>query len=71
MINTSNLTVNSTNFFSQNAANFTPSFTPHLKNLLVNTNGILDAANNLDIGFNVGQGQAVPDRAEIYSQYHY
>jgi hypothetical protein len=60
VFNTTNLTVNSSNFFSQNAANFTPANTPTLKNLFINTNGLLDAAGGLDIGFNVNQAQAAP-----------
>jgi hypothetical protein len=60
VINTPNLTVNGTNYFSQNAANFTPAFTPNLQNLFVNTNGLLGAENNLDIGFNLDQGLTAP-----------
>jgi hypothetical protein len=60
VLNTTNLIVNSSNYFSQNAASFTPAFTPFLQNLFINTNGFLGAANSLDVGFNVNQAQAAP-----------
>jgi len=60
VINTTNLTVNSTNFFSQNAATFTPADAPLLQNLFINTNGIFSAANGMDIGFNINQPESPP-----------
>jgi hypothetical protein len=60
VINTTNLTINSSNYFSQSAQDFTPVTTPYLQNLLITTNGILDAYSTLDVGFNLNQGQAVP-----------
>jgi hypothetical protein len=57
---TPNLTVTSTNFFSQNAASFTPANTPGLTNLFIGPGGLLGAANILDVGFNVSQGQTTP-----------
>jgi hypothetical protein len=59
-INTSNLTINGSTFFSQNAATFTPSFTPTLKNLFISPTGFLGAANTLDLGFNVNDSVSSP-----------
>ena len=60
VFNTTNLIVNSTNYFSQNAANFTTATTPYLQNLFITTNGLLGTANNLDIGFNLNLGASSP-----------
>jgi hypothetical protein len=60
VINATNLTINGTNYFSQNAENFTPATTPTLKNLFVNTNAFLGAYSTLDIGYNVNEGQGTP-----------
>jgi hypothetical protein len=60
VFNTTNLTINSSNYFSQNAANFTPATTPSLQNLFIGTNGFLGATSTLDIGFNLNQPQAGP-----------
>jgi hypothetical protein len=60
VFNTPNLIVNSSNYFSQNAQNFTPATTPGLTNLFIGPNGLLSASSILDVGFNVNQGQAAP-----------
>jgi len=60
VFNTTNLTVNSSNYFSQNAANFTPATTPTLQNLLITTNGLLSATGYLDVGYNVNNGVSSP-----------
>ncbi len=57
---TTNLTINSSVTFSQNAQDFTPATTPGLQNLFIGTNGVLDAFSTLDVGFNLNQGQGVP-----------
>jgi hypothetical protein len=60
VINTTNLTINGNTSFSQNAATFTPAFTPSLKNLFVNTTGSLAAANILDVGYNINASESSP-----------
>jgi hypothetical protein len=60
VLDTPNLIVNSTNFFSQNAQNFTSATAPALTNLFIGPNGLLGAANDLDVGFNVDRGQTSP-----------
>jgi len=60
VINTTNLTIQSSNYFSQIAQSITPATTPSLKNLFIDTNGFLGADNIIDIGFNAGQGEAAP-----------
>ncbi len=57
---TPNLTITSTNFFSQNAASFTPAVVPDLTNLFIGPSGLLGAANELDVGFNISQGETSP-----------
>jgi hypothetical protein len=60
VFNTTNLTIESSNYFSQNAQNFTPATTPYLQNLFINTNGFLGSYNLLDVGFNANRGPAAP-----------
>jgi len=60
VFNTTNLTLQSSNYFGQNAENFTSANTPYMKNLFVNTNGFLGAENLLNVGFNAVQGPSAP-----------
>jgi len=60
VINTPNLTITSTNFFSQNAQNFLPANAPGLKNLFIGPEGVLGTSSILDIGLNESQGQGSP-----------
>jgi hypothetical protein len=60
VINTTNLTVAASNYFNQNAEDFTPLSTPFMKNLFINTNGFLGTGNILDVGFNETQAPAAP-----------
>jgi hypothetical protein len=57
---TPTLIVNSTNFFSQNAQNFTSATTPGLSNLFIGPSGVLSAAGILDVGLKESQGQTSP-----------
>jgi hypothetical protein len=57
---TPNLIITSTNFFSQNAQDFTPATTPGLTNLFIGPTGLLGAFSSLDVGLNVSRGTATP-----------
>jgi hypothetical protein len=60
LFNTTNLTFESSNYFSQYAQSFVPATTPYLQNLFLNTNAFLGTSNLLDVGFNQDKGQAAP-----------
>ena len=60
VLNTTNLTINSSNYFSQGAQDFTTGNAPYLQNLFINTNGVLGASSSLDIGYNLNLAQSPP-----------
>jgi hypothetical protein len=60
VFNTSNLTINSTVHFTQNASSFYGTNVPMLKILEINTNGVLSVDNVLDLGLDPTDNQISP-----------
>ena len=60
LFETTNLTINSTIHLTQNASTFAGTNVPILKELVVNTNGVLAVDNVLDLGLDPTQNQISP-----------
>ncbi len=60
LFETTNLTINSTVHLTQNASSFVGTNVPILKELFVNTNGVLTVDNVLDLGLDPTQNQISP-----------
>jgi hypothetical protein len=60
LFETSNLTINASNHFTQNASSFTGTNVPVLKELVVSNNGVLAVDNVLDLGLDPTTNQISP-----------
>jgi hypothetical protein len=59
-LSATNLTLNNTNIFTQNAGSIYATNLPGLQNLLVNSNAIMMVDNEFDVGYNLNAGNGTP-----------
>jgi hypothetical protein len=67
LFETTNLTINSTVYLTQNASSFFGTNVPVMKELFVNTNGVLEVDNVLDLGLDPTTNQISPANRQIYA----
>jgi hypothetical protein len=60
LITATNLTLNGTNVFTENAGSLTQANLPELKSLLINSNAIVEVDNEFDIGYDQDKGTTGP-----------
>ncbi len=60
VLSATNLTLNNTNVFTQNAGSIMAANLPGLQNLLLNSNASLTVDNEFDVGYNLNKGTGAP-----------